>query len=68
MFDFHIHVNCSGGRDGLLPSEAMRLGRSLDPADPAAHAQNAGEDLFPVRGHRGFRRGGVGACPPRPAA
>lgn len=45
MFDFHIHVNCSGGRDGLLPSEAMRLakcagsgavgdrpGRSLDPA------------------------------------
>ena len=79
MFDFHIHVNCSGGRGGLLPSEAMRLakcagrrpdrpGRSLDPADPAAHAQNAGEDLFPVRGHRGFRRGGVGACPPRPAA
>ena len=27
MFDFHIHVNCSGGRDGLLPSEAMRLAK-----------------------------------------
>ena len=76
MFDFHIHVNCSGGRGGLLPSEAMRLAKCagfravglIAPADPAAHAQNAGEDLFPVRGHRGFRRGGVGACPPRPAA
>ena len=76
MFDFHIHVNCSGGRDGLLPSEAMRLAKCagfravglIVRADPAAHAQNAGEDLFPVRGHRGFRRGGVGACPPRPAA
>ena len=27
MFDFHIHVNCSGGRGGLLPSEAMRLAK-----------------------------------------
>ncbi len=27
MFDFHIHVSCSGGRDGLLPSEAMRLAK-----------------------------------------
>ena len=27
MFDFHIHVNCSGGSGGLLPSEAMRLAK-----------------------------------------
>ena len=27
MFDFHIHVSCSGGADGLLPSEAMRLAK-----------------------------------------
>ena len=27
MFDFHIHVSCSGGRDGLLPAEALRLAK-----------------------------------------
>lgn len=27
MFDFHIHVSCAGGREGLLPSEALRLAK-----------------------------------------
>ena len=27
MFDFHIHVGCAGGPDGLLPSEALRLAK-----------------------------------------
>lgn len=27
MFDFHIHVSHTGGREGLLPSEALRLAK-----------------------------------------
>ena len=34
MFDFHIHVNCSGS-DGLLPSEAMRLAKCGDSGQSA---------------------------------
>ena len=52
MFDFHIHVNCSGGRDGLLPAingrqHFLTLSTTL---------RNLGHDLFDEFGQRSARK------------